>query len=53
MEKTASGELPLENAKNLLIALSRLINKAEKSEVPIDFNNDDSEDTESDDHSEE
>jgi len=53
MEKTASGELPLENAKNLLIAFSRLINKAEKKEVPIEFSNDDSDETESDDHSEE
>lgn len=53
MEKTASGELPLENAKNLLIAFSRLINKAEKKEVPIEFSNDDSEEAESDDHSEE
>jgi len=32
MEKTASGELPLDAAKNLLIAFSRLINKAEKTE---------------------
>lgn len=32
MEKTASGELPIENAKNLLIAFSRLINKVEKNE---------------------
>ncbi len=53
MEKTASGELPLENAKNLLIAFSRLINKAEKKEVPIEYINDDSDDAESDDHSEE
>lgn len=53
MEKTASGELPLENAKNLLIAFSRLINKAEKKEVPIEYSNDDSEDAESEDHSEE
>jgi len=30
MEKTMSGELPLENAKNLLIAFSRLINKSEE-----------------------
>lgn len=34
MEKTASGELPLENAQNLLIAFSRLINKTEKNETP-------------------
>ena len=53
MGKTASGELPLENAKNLLIAFSRLINKAEKKEVPIEYSNDDSEDAESEDHSEE
>lgn len=32
MEKTASGQLPLDAAKNLLISFSRLINKAEKSE---------------------
>ena len=32
MEKTASGELPLDDAKNLLIAFSRLINKSEKTE---------------------
>lgn len=32
MEKTASGELPLDAAKNLLIAFSRLINKSEKGE---------------------
>ena len=30
MEKTACGELPLDDAKNLLIAFSRLINRAEK-----------------------
>jgi len=36
MEKTASGELPLNNAKNLLIAFSRLINKAEKHEMHKD-----------------
>lgn len=53
MEKTASGELPLENAKNLLIAFSRLINKAEKKEVPVEFSNDDSDETETNDHSEE
>jgi len=33
MEKTSSGELPLENAKNLLIAFSRLKNKAEVQEL--------------------
>ena len=32
MEKTASGELPIEASKNLLIAFSRLINKSEKVE---------------------
>jgi CRISPR-associated protein Cas8c/Csp2 len=32
MEKTASGELPLDDAKNLLIAFSRLVNKSEKTE---------------------
>jgi len=53
MEKTASGELPLENAKNLLIAFSRLINKVEKKEVPIEFINDDSDEIETDDYSEE
>jgi len=53
MEKTASGELPLENSKNLLIAFSRLINKTEKKEIPIEYCNDDSEEAESDDHSEE
>jgi CRISPR-associated protein Cas8c/Csp2 len=53
MEKTASGELALENAKNLLIAFSRLINKVEKKELPKEFINDDSDETESDDHSEE
>jgi CRISPR-associated protein Cas8c/Csp2 len=41
MEKTASGELPIDNAKNLLIAFSRLINKAEKHEMPKDENNED------------
>lgn len=41
MEKTASGELPIENAKNLLIAFSRLINKAEKQEMPKDENTED------------
>lgn len=53
MEKTASGELPLENAKNLLIAFSRLISKTEKKEVPQEENNDDSEDIETADHNEE
>lgn len=32
MEKTATEELPLDAAKNLLIAFSRLINKSEKTE---------------------
>jgi CRISPR-associated protein Cas8c/Csp2 len=45
MEKTASGELPLDNAKNLLIAFSRLINKVEKSEIPQGENADDESDT--------
>lgn len=53
MEKTASGELPLENAKNLLIAFSRLINKAEKKEVPMEFSNDDADEAESDNLSDE
>lgn len=54
MEKTASGELPLGNAKNLLIAFSRLINKTEKNETPPELkNDDDSEDSELLDHSEE
>lgn len=35
MEKTASGELQLDNAKNLLIAFSRLKNKTELKEAPI------------------
>jgi CRISPR-associated protein Cas8c/Csp2 len=33
MEKTASGELPLDKAKNLLTAFSRLINRTEKAET--------------------
>lgn len=54
MEKTSSGELPLENAKNLLIAFSRLINKAEKQETPEEYKNDDENDEiELTDHSEE
>ena len=55
MEKTASGELPLENAKNLLIAFSRLINKAEKRDTPDELKKDEDaeEDIESVDHSEE
>jgi len=55
MEKTASGELPLENAKNLLIAFSRLINKAEKKDTPDELKNDEDteEDIESVDNSEE
>jgi CRISPR-associated protein Cas8c/Csp2 len=35
MEKTCSGELELDNAKNLLIAFSRLINRFEKKENPL------------------
>jgi len=54
MEQTASGELPLGNAKNLLIAFSRLINKAEKQEMPKDENIDDEIEGEEDvNHSEE
>jgi len=54
MEKTASGDLPLGNAKNLLIAFSRLINITEKKETPAEMkNDDDSEDAELIDHSEE
>ena len=34
MEKTASGELELENAKNLLIAFSRIKNKKESDSQP-------------------
>jgi len=34
MEKTASGELELENAKNLLIAFSRIKNKKESEAQP-------------------
>jgi CRISPR-associated protein Cas8c/Csp2 len=49
MESTSSGELPLDNAKNLLIAFSRLINKKEKEEakqanVALDDDTDDNED---------
>ncbi|MEG2069898.1 MAG: hypothetical protein RR034_00785, partial [Bacteroidales bacterium] len=36
MEATASGELPLDNAKNLLVAFSRLKNKKEREEQPSD-----------------
>lgn len=36
MEKTASGELELENAKNLLIAFSRIKNKKESEAQPIE-----------------
>ncbi|SHE83638.1 CRISPR-associated protein Cas8c/Csp2, subtype PGING [Mariniphaga anaerophila] len=43
MEKTASGELPLENAKNLLIAFSRLTNKTEKQETPEELKGEDDE----------
>lgn len=34
MEKTSSGELSIDNAKNLLIAFSRLKNKAEQKDLP-------------------
>lgn len=34
MEKTMSGELPLDSAKNLLIAFSRLKNKTQSKEQP-------------------
>lgn len=34
IEKTCSGELPLDNAKNLLMAFSRLRNKYEKPVIP-------------------
>lgn len=55
MEKTASGELPIDNAKNLLIAFSRLVNKTEKTENPQDTEDLDSEvdDNEEIDHSNE
>jgi CRISPR-associated protein Cas8c/Csp2 len=54
MEKTASGELALDNAKNLLIAFSRLINKVEKHELPKeDINEYDTEGEENIDHSDE
>lgn len=36
MEKTASEELPIDSAKNLLIAFSRLKNKAEQKVLPQD-----------------
>lgn len=46
MEKTASGDLILDNAKNLLIAFSRLKNKVELKEQPKDdLSEDDSEQT--------
>lgn len=47
MEKTASGELPLDDAKNLLIAFSRLKNKKEiidQKGVGIESNVEDEED---------
>lgn len=55
MEKTASGELALAKAKNLLIAFSRLIYKAEKKDTPDELINDKDaeEDFESADYSEE
>ena len=37
MEKTASGELALDDAKNLLIAFSRLRNKKQSEEQPHDI----------------
>ncbi|MCE7057706.1 type I-PGING CRISPR-associated protein Cas8c/Csp2 [Algoriphagus sp. AGSA1] len=51
MEKTSSGDLALDNAKNLLIAFSRLKNKVELKEQPKDdLSEDDAEQTdESDD----
>jgi len=36
MTKTASGELPLDSAKNLIIAFSRLTNKSQKAEQKSD-----------------
>lgn len=36
MEKTSSGELELDNAKNLLIAFSRIKNKAQQRDSPQD-----------------
>jgi hypothetical protein len=54
MVKTASGELPLENAKNLLIAFSRLTYNEEKqktfNESEEDENEKDGEDLESTDY---
>jgi CRISPR-associated protein Cas8c/Csp2 len=48
MEKTASGELALDDAKNLLIAFSRLRNKKQSEEQPQnitkEYGEDDSED---------
>jgi len=48
MEKTASGELPLDSAKNLLIAFSRLRNKKQSEEQAkndtSEFRDDDQED---------
>ena len=40
IEKTMSGELDLNKAKNLLIAFSRLKNKVEIKEVPKDAESD-------------
>lgn len=51
MEKAATGELSLENAKNLLIAFSRLRNKAEQNESPKSWSEPD--DTETEDFSNE
>lgn len=46
MEKTASGELPLDSAKNLLIAFSRLVNRVEKQDRSTDEGNEDDKDIE-------
>ena len=50
MEKTSSGELNIDNAKNLLIAFSRLKNKVEQKEEPPQ--NDSSEDDNNEEESE-
>ena len=44
MEQTASGELLLDHAKNMLIAFSRLKNKVEQKEAPGDTAIEDTED---------
>lgn len=52
MEKTCSGELELDNAKNLLIAFSRLINRYEKKESPLkDVTEEEQEEATDEDHS--